>query len=1160
METTIDEVVIEINSKADKANSGLKGLEDTIDSLMSKLGNGIKKLKDFSQNISNFTQSINGIQNINTDGIKTLGENLTPISQIGKSTNLKNMLEQLRQIPEVTKELDTETIKEFISKMKELSDALSPLAKDLLIVGNAFKTLPSGIKNVSSAVDKLHSKTNKIKNTNDTFKNLYKTMGSLGIIAGISKIGSLIGKAVNLSNEYVENLNLFKISMGETEKEAGKFVDKFSKVLGVDPSNVMRYMGMFNNLAKGFGISSDKAYLMSKNLTQLSYDMSSFLNIPIDQAMQKIKSGFSGEIEPMRAVGVALDQATLQETAYSLGIKKKVSEMTRAQKTELLYYQMIKRTNTMQGDMARTLIQPANALRVMKQQFTQLARAIGNIFIPIIMKVIPYVMVLTKWLTNLAQSIANFLGFKIDTSAWENLGDISAGIDDIGDSANSTTKAMKEMLGPFDELNVIDFGKDSGSGNGIVSGGSLGIELPQYDALSGAINKNLQDAEENLKKIIPYLETIGIIFGTWKIGSSVINFLDKIGLIKDFSSSLKKTLGFGILISSAWLEYKGVKKILEDGLNIDTIINLISSTGGAFLGTYLLTGNLKISLAIAAFVGAFNLGLMIGEWLKEKYKDRIKYYVKTLDIKIDEKGITVDSVGKISGAITFILMEGISDGIKKVNKWIENNPIISNVIKSFINTFLTPLTGGLNQIIGPIFNFGFDAISQIGAGAKAAAEGKLPQYIQSILLDMLLKVISPITSWLRRNFGTMGEKIADAIDGGLRSKQQELQKALEETVDGARNAANNSLKVTGNNVGLTISSGLNQSINNNQYNLQKAIEETTNKSFVNSQANTNRTAYNSGSTLLTNLKNGANSQQSNITSTFTNIQNNGLNSSQFNTNKTAYNVGSELATNIQNGAISQQEAVTSTLLKLEKSGFINSQVQANTTAFNSGISLVTNIQEGIKFKDLTETIKNTANNGFTSSQADINRTAYNSGTNLMSNLQSGILSNKSNLTTEASTIGQDIGKKLGDNISDNMKVNGNTLGKTLNSALNSSIGKIKRNNTGLFGTGGLLSGLLNFTFSFFEDGGFPGMGEMFVARENGPELVGRIGNKTTVANNDQIVSGIKQGVKEAMLESNGGQQQRGPTNVYIGNRKVYSGYGSYANSENNMYGTNVIKV
>ena len=135
-------------------------------------------------------------------------------------------------------------------------------------------------------------------------------------------------------------------------------------------------------LATGFGVASDKAALMSKNLTQLGYDLSAFFNISVEDAMQKLQSGIAGEIEPLRRLGYYLSQAKLEDIAMSLGINKSVSEMIQAEKSQLRYYAILTQVTKAQGDMARTLVAPANQLRILKAQATQAARALGNIFIP----------------------------------------------------------------------------------------------------------------------------------------------------------------------------------------------------------------------------------------------------------------------------------------------------------------------------------------------------------------------------------------------------------------------------------------------------------------------------------------------------------------------------------------------------------------------------------------------------------------------------------------------------------------------------------------------------------------------------------------------------------------------------------------------------------
>lgn len=630
METTIDEVSIEIGANSQSASSNLENLANSITKLTSVLNSGLKGLSSFSTNLAKVKEITSGFS-IDTTGIEKIQTSLSGLTGFSKATNLSSMLTQLQKIPEISKKLSSTEISNFTSKIKELMNALSPLATEMTKVSTAFSALPSNVSKINSA---LSSTTKTANQSSGVFSSgLFSGISGLAIkggllIATMKRLGSVLGSFVNESNDYIENMNLFTVSMGEAAQKAQEFTDKFSAALGVDPSNVMRYMGMFNSLVEGFGLTNEAAYTMSKNLTQLSYDMSSFLNIPIDQAMQKIKSGISGEIEPMRAVGIALDQATLQETAYTLGIDKKVASMTRAQKTELLYYQIMTKTTKMQGDMARTLITPANALRVLQQQFTLLARAVGNIFIPILTATIPYIMLITQALTALANMIAKFFGFalpKVDYSSLsDGLGGVSSGIGDIGGSAKKTNKELDRMLNKFDELNVITFDKNSKSGAGGGAGaggvgGSLGIPLPDYDALTGLAQQKLEKIKKQISKFIdkikglwdkvspilkkfePLLKGIGAMFLTAFAWGWIAKFLSKfktmktvgtlltsiIGAVKlaisAFSSATTITGGFAAAISSLWSSFKGYMQALTPMQKIKvTLVAMV----GVFVTTY----------------------------------------------------------------------------------------------------------------------------------------------------------------------------------------------------------------------------------------------------------------------------------------------------------------------------------------------------------------------------------------------------------------------------------------------------------------------------------------------------------------------------------------------------------------------------------------------
>ena len=626
METSMDQVSIQIESSSQGAQQSLNELTQSINKVVSAVESGLKSLGRFNsalinikRNTSNFSTKNNNIGTGNLFG---------SVKDIPKTTNLNSALKSIEKIPEINKNLKSSDIATFTSKIKELTNALGPLATEMVKVSAAFSNLPSNINKINSTLSKASKATKSTKQSfdNSALTSLGKGIRFGAIIAGITGVTNTIGKFVNSSNEYIENMNLFKVSMGEMADAAQDFIDKFSGTLGVDPSGLMRYMGLFNNLIEGFGIGSQEAYTMSKNLTQLSYDMSSYLNIPIEDAMQKLKSGISGEIEPMRAVGVALDQATLQETAYNLGINQRISTMTRAQKTELLYYQIMQKTTNMQGDMARTLLQPANALRILQQEFVQLGRAIGNIFLPILMSIVPYIQVLVQWLTTLAQAIADWVGVKLNFSIPQvdyddissGFGDVSDSIGDVGTSADKTSKKLNKMLAQFDELNVIEFDTGSSAGGaggsgGAGSGGSLGIPLKDYDALKDVMKQDLSDIEERLKKILSYVAAIGAGLLAWKVSQKILDFLARLQNLKNLGviTGGFKLLGLATFLSDLDEFRKYFEDFLNNGPTFKNVVGMLSEFAGSIGDVFTFLGKLKLGGALKVIQGIGEITIAI---------------------------------------------------------------------------------------------------------------------------------------------------------------------------------------------------------------------------------------------------------------------------------------------------------------------------------------------------------------------------------------------------------------------------------------------------------------------------------------------------------------------------------------------------------------------
>lgn len=582
METTMDTLMITIESASKDANK-------QVDNLITKLGQlqtALKNVSGQSKNLSNLSSSLKSVTS--SSGVKSLGKDYGTLSeQLEKlGLNMKDLGNPIKVI---------ETADSVTKKYKTSTGQLVEIFEKASASGNKVKVtlteVADSTKKNSSAFDLLQSKL-----SGTILKTKLFVSGLTGLIKGVVYF-------TQKAADYEESLNLFTITMGDQAKQGVEWLEKFSNALYLDPTEVMQYMGSFNSLIKGLGTASDKAYLMSKNLTQLTYDLASFKNIKPEVAFQKLQSAISGEIEPLRNVGVALSENTLQELAYSLGLDANVRDLTEAQKAQLRYIQIMRSSTEWQTDMGRTLVTPASALRILRQEFTILGRAIGRIFIPIIMATMPYIIALSQSLTDLANRLASFLGYKItdvDYSGLTNgLKDLSNGVSDIGASADKTKKQLNTMLAPFDELNVVqEKVKKSGSGLDGLGGGDLGLDLPEYDALTkltDEMDKRVENAKKNLNKIKKIAIAIGSAIGLWKLA----DFIGGIEEATKLSKGLKKAiLGISLIAGGIALGKIGD----QDIKNKDTFLKGIGEQLGGSLaiagGVWLLTGNLQLGLLV----------------------------------------------------------------------------------------------------------------------------------------------------------------------------------------------------------------------------------------------------------------------------------------------------------------------------------------------------------------------------------------------------------------------------------------------------------------------------------------------------------------------------------------------------------------------------------
>ncbi|UVM99533.1 MAG: hypothetical protein [Bacteriophage sp.] len=536
--------------------------------------------KSLGNNLQSLGTALSGISDGDIDRLYNVADALRPLSEL-EGARMRSYINQLSAFPDVVRELRAADIDEFSNQMTRLANALRPFATEMQHVADGFSAMPSRIQRLITTTEKYNNTVNKGSTQTSRFGISLKSIKTAGVVAGIRMIRQGISKAITESNAYQEDLNLFTVAMGQYAKEAQEYAENVGEIMGIDPAKWMRNQGVFNTLLSGFGSVADRSYLMSKNLTQLGYDISSFSNISVEDAMQKLQSGVSGELEPLRRLGYDLSQAKLEQTALTLGIEKSVSAMTQAEKAELRYYAIMTQVTTAQGDMARTLEAPANQLRIFKAQIEMTARSIGNIFIPILMKLLPIAIAIAKAIRKLADAIAKLFGFElsdIDTSGVKNLAsgaeDTAAGLDD----ATSAAKELKKSVMGFDELNILNGNTASGSGSAGVSGGSgFDFELPEYDFLGDAVSKQIDEVTQKLKNALPWILAIGAGLAAWKLGP-------KLGL------DLQKTIGLAVGIFGALTLVQNILDSIVNGVTEENMTGMIFGMTLAVTGLYVALG------------------------------------------------------------------------------------------------------------------------------------------------------------------------------------------------------------------------------------------------------------------------------------------------------------------------------------------------------------------------------------------------------------------------------------------------------------------------------------------------------------------------------------------------------------------------------------------
>lgn len=1008
-----------------------------------------------------------------------------------------------------------------------------------------------------------------LSNSLNNVKSVLKGFGTGVFGLAMKKIGSFMKDAGLETANYIKVLNNFKNTMGEASKDAEEFTEKLEAAFGVDITESMAGMTTIKKIAEGYGIASESAYKMSKNLTQLAKDLevTNTKGYNYAEILEKLQSGFAGSIKPVRDLGIAIDQNTLQEVAYSLGINKRVSEMTKAQKTELIYYQIMKQTASIQKSTANAINTPTQAVAQFRAAIQQLIRAIGKVAIPIMMKLIPVALAVADVLTKVASTIANFFGFKIEDYSfnYNSMESIADGIEDIGDNAEDTAKKMNKMLMPFDELNNVSFDNGKGTDSlGNVSGGSLGIEVPEYDIFENYKGSNLEKVKEDLMNNLPFIADVISLFFI-ALGKTEIA-----GAVK-------------VVQSLSQLIYN-LQQIGQGNINFDTITGTIQSIGGVLFGLGIFTKNpwlIGIGATIEGLTGfiqqlqAFWKGVTQGDWSGYDKAKLITYvieatggiiltlilwYNKTKDVKTASK--LSDNISKASEAT-----QKVGGSTSKLTSKLTN--LIKDLALGIVIIAEVLIAVGL--IVVGIWALG-KGLEQIGIAWQPVIDNGETIGSAILLGTIILGVIAVATA----AFGAIGGPLIAALALGIATL------ALIEV-----SAALFIIGIWALGIGLTKIGEAWQPVLDNGETIATAIEKGTGFLItigtvsallgVASVATVGLLplAIAAGTAMLEQLASAAVDFIENMSKvgdaliqrlfpmlmTFNAIMpsllislNNYIDfmkrfaeySLDFTKSSAVAGISGTINTIISWFTGNPIEKFSEDVKKnYDAARKLNQKLLLANAELKTAIILMTAYLNFLETLEYLTGIKN----------------VFKIGTNIKVNMhevgESIVLGLIDGLNRQVGNFRGSINNLLN-------QFNWNTgyyTGRDFGYALASGIGDGMRNSyfPSLHGTVSVNSSEARIRFSAYAEGGFPEKGQFFYANEDGPELVGNIGNRAAVANKDQITEGIAtatySAVSRALQENNSGNNEINPYfDIHIGNEKVYSGYGKYRSQESNKYG------
>lgn len=714
-------------------------------------------------------------------------------------------------------------INDLNTRLNRTTTSLSSIST---VLQGRMSPMVNAARNLNAAFNSSNTSIGKVKKSSESLSSsLMKLYAKYSILKRAVKA---FGNSIKESADYIESFNYFNVAMGKVADEwkdsfaeygydnADSYAESFSgrlnelfgkmsnvtlnidtgtlqantsKNLGINLTQLTQYASNMAAVTNSMGMTGEATVAVSKAMSMLAVDMSSLKNTTLQEAMNSFSSGLIGQSRALYKYGIDITNATLQQYAYNLGIEKSITAMTQGEKAQLRMIAILDQSKVAWGDQAKTINTISNQFRMFKSNVSSVGTLIGQMFVPVVSKVIPYVNGLVIALQRLFTSLASAMGIKI------NLDDFSQGystlgeqLDDTADSydeATASAKKYKNQLLGFDEVYKLseptEDTSNAGAGDMIDLTNEISKALADYEAKWNEAYDNMSNKANEIadritnafksgdyKGIGTYISTNisdalasinwdSVYQGARNFGTGLAQFLN--GLITpDLFGNVGKTIaGFLNTKLYAALSFGQTFDFTKLGKSIAAGVN-------NFFATFDFGGLAEtINVWVQGLFGTLTSAIANIDWLS--VYDKIIEFLENIDISTIAIVIGAVSIKKIKKAV---LAQGVISWIgSALTKLVVGVPLVLSNIKILAGGGLIAETGFISKLANAL------ALAAGGAGtlhealvAVFGVVGTTVAGIASVIGGALLGIVNFFSmlkdgfSWLKEILMVVGTALA----------------------------------------------------------------------------------------------------------------------------------------------------------------------------------------------------------------------------------------------------------------------------------------------------------------------------------------------------------------------------------------------------------------